>query len=480
MRNIHPLTLCVALLAVAFACGCRQDRLNTDPSCALRFSADTLRFDTLFAETGSATRVLKVYNDYSNRLEISSVTLRGSGFRANVDGMAADSCGPVYLNARDSMYVYVQTWVENTESTEVSRVTGALVFRLNGNEQSVTLESWGRSARRQGPQLLTSDTEWTGDLPYLVLDTVSVAEGATLTIGEGVTVYFASRGGLRVYGSLVCEGTPERPVTLRGDRDDNMNTTPPLPYDLAPGQWKGVTLRSAAESRLAWTDLRNSSTGVTFDTVPGGGGTLTLDHCRLGNTTGSALTQRGGTLRLLNCLLYNAGGNALNVERGSCEMTHCTVADYYSFSWSARSGSAARLANYTLSENGSAEPSDVYFRARNSIICGSWLTELAVDQLNAGGALDYGFSHCFINKRFSSAVPSNYVSCAFNGLPCFEFQTWADGDRPFVYDFHLTEGSAAIGQASRSVAESCPIDLDGYDRMSSTSGSYDMGCYAYR
>ena len=44
--------------------GCFQDEfeLTTDPNAALEFSLDTLRFDTVFTELGSATRSFKIYN----------------------------------------------------------------------------------------------------------------------------------------------------------------------------------------------------------------------------------------------------------------------------------------------------------------------------------------------------------------------------------------------------------------------------------
>ena len=105
-RTIFMFLLFLAVLSGLSSC--REDRFSDDPSCRLRFSADTLRFDTLFAERGSATKLLKVYNDYSNRLKINSITLDGKSFRVNVDGVAADSCGPLVLHAHDSLLVYVQ------------------------------------------------------------------------------------------------------------------------------------------------------------------------------------------------------------------------------------------------------------------------------------------------------------------------------------------------------------------------------------
>ena len=471
---IFPLLL---LATVLFGLtSCREDRIADDPSCRLRFSADTLRFDTLFSERGSATKLLKVYNDYSNRLKISAITLNEKSFRVNVDGVASDSCGPLVLNAHDSLQIYVQALVEDAASAAPYRKTGQLQFLLNGQRQGVILEAWGRSARRVGPTVISRDTLWTGELPFLVLDTVTVAEGATLTIAEGTTLYFANRGGLQVYGTLRCEGSVGHPVVMRGDRSDCMNTLPPLPYDLASGQWRGILFRSSTDNRMAWTEVRNSSYGVVLDSTASPQ-SLELDHCRMSNSTGCVLTQRGGTLQLLGCLLYNAAENVLDVESGTCEMVHCTVANYYGFSWSSRSGSSLRIANYMLTAQGETRPTDVSFTAVNGIVGGDWTTEFTVDRLDAGGMLDYTLANCMLSKRLSD-IPANYVNCIFNGQSGFLFESWEEGEHPFEYDFHLTSSSSAIGRALKSAAESCPLDLDGVDRTA--GGQYDLGCYAYR
>ena len=472
-------TIFLFLLFLAVLSGlssCREDRFSDDPSCRLRFSADTLRFDTLFAERGSATKLLKVYNDYSNRLKINSITLDGKSFRVNVDGVAADSCGPLVLHAHDSLLVYVQSMVEDAASAAPYRVTGQLRFELNGHRQAVGLEAWGRSAHRVGASVISHDTTWTGELPFLVFDTVTVAEGTTLTITEGTTLYFTNRGGLQVYGALRCEGTVEKPVVMRGDRSDCMNTLPPLPYDLSPGQWRGIRFRTSSDNRMAWTEVRNSSDGVVLDStaLPQ---SLELDHCRMSNATGCVLTQRGGTLRLLSCLLYNAAENVINVQAGTCELIHCTVANYYGFSWSSRTGSSLRIANYMHTDRGDLLPTDVTFSAVNCMVTGAWTNEFTIDQADAGGTLDYTLRKCMLNKRLSD-ISAHYDNCIFNGKSGFVFEDWEEGEHPFLYDFHLTSASSAVGGALKSAAESCPLDLDGKDRTA--DGQYDLGCYAYR
>jgi len=67
-----------------------EDDFITDSNVKLEFSLDTLRFDTVFTELGSATRFFKVYNRNNRPLKISRIFIEAgdeSKFRLNIDGI---------------------------------------------------------------------------------------------------------------------------------------------------------------------------------------------------------------------------------------------------------------------------------------------------------------------------------------------------------------------------------------------------------
>lgn len=67
----------------------KEDDFNTSQSFSLRFSTDTILFDTIFTTIGSTTEFLLVYNDENKPVKISSIRLangNSSLFRLNVDG----------------------------------------------------------------------------------------------------------------------------------------------------------------------------------------------------------------------------------------------------------------------------------------------------------------------------------------------------------------------------------------------------------
>ena len=77
------------IAVILFMVACREYQVSDDPSMRLSFSVDTLRFDTVFSEQGSATMQFKVYNDNKQALVIKNVSMaNGAVFRVNIDGEA--------------------------------------------------------------------------------------------------------------------------------------------------------------------------------------------------------------------------------------------------------------------------------------------------------------------------------------------------------------------------------------------------------
>jgi len=64
--------------------------------------------------------------------------------------------------------------------------------------------------------IITSNTTWTiANSPYIIInEDLQIAQGATLSINEGVIVKFGEGRKLKVAGALKVEGSPDSPVTL--------------------------------------------------------------------------------------------------------------------------------------------------------------------------------------------------------------------------------------------------------------------------
>ena len=78
------------LILLALMLACQPERNFTEDSAdKLKFSLDTVFFDTVFTTLGTATENFRIYNPHNRFIKIDDISLAGgssSVFRINVDG----------------------------------------------------------------------------------------------------------------------------------------------------------------------------------------------------------------------------------------------------------------------------------------------------------------------------------------------------------------------------------------------------------
>ena len=100
-----------------------ENSFVTDSGAKLEFSKDTLQFDTVFTELGSATRILKVYNRHDKSIRISKIMLAeapNSSFRINIDGISGTSAHDIEIAPNDSMYIFGEVTIDPDQPVSVS------------------------------------------------------------------------------------------------------------------------------------------------------------------------------------------------------------------------------------------------------------------------------------------------------------------------------------------------------------------------
>ena len=89
----------------------------------ITFSVDTLLFDTVFTQRGSATYSFKIKNSSKNPILLDEVGLEmgsNSKFRINVDGIAGLIVNDVEILGKDSIYVFAEVTIDPDQPLSVS------------------------------------------------------------------------------------------------------------------------------------------------------------------------------------------------------------------------------------------------------------------------------------------------------------------------------------------------------------------------
>ncbi len=473
IKNVFKIIVSVIVLIFTLI-SCEEDKISNDSSLMLKFSADTVRFDTIFSAQGSATYKLKVYNPSNNKVFIERITLNNAeNYKMSVSGISADVVNNTYLNAHDSLMMFIQVYIDPNDDKTPFVVRDSIDFFFNNHTQVLQLEAYGRNVKRFKNKTISSDTTITADIPILISDSLKISEGATLTITQGAKLYCQKGSVIYVQGKLISEGSLDSWVEIRGDRDDFMNTIPPLSYDQASGQWGGIKIASTSfENVLNYTDVRNADFGIVIDTTNTEKLTLTIKNSMVRNMLYNVIYAVNAKVEIVNSLLYNAGGNILRLIGGDYNIVHCTLTNNYSFSWGGRT---QPILYYSNSYNDKL----LDFRAEmyNSIVYGNYTSEIDYNLETETIIPVYFFKNCLV-KQYMKVIDTNiYKDCIINASPKFVYEEIKD-DTYRQYDYHLTAASPVIGEADVEKSSLAPLDLDGNNRV--TDWSSDIGCYEYR
>ena len=480
--------LLLIILSVFLLAGysCRKiNPINTDPSLKLSFSADTILFDTVFTSLGSATHQLKVYNNYSEDLNISSIKLRGgeaSPFRINLDGVNAIEFYDKVIPANDSLFSFMRVTINPNDLNTPFVVEDELEFITNGNTQIVKLLAWGQNANYIVADKIVmigdvpyhyhvvadslQTTVWTKERPYVIYGYALINSWGTLKIEEGTHVYCHQGGGIFSWsdGQLIIEGTAEEPVVIQGDRLEPY-------YKDTPGQWEQILMmdgRAGADHRISHAIIRNGIIGLNCQSsLKVTECALRIDNTIIENQSGYGLLSILYPVEAKNFVIANCGKFNLWTFGGDYRFVHGTIANYWNGN-DHKNNVALRMSNYAI--DGSTEEAFYYpfhLEADNCIIYGAQDDEL-VTQFGPGADSTYLFDHCLIKTRDFANASAGFNHCLFNLDPYFA--------NYMSNDLHIDSiASPVIGMGNPLFGNEVPYDLDGKPR----TGRTDIGAYQF-
>ena len=290
----------------------------------LEFSLDTLRFDTVFTELGSATRILKVYNPQKKDIQINKISIKNdpnSFFRINVDGITGNIATDVEIAGKDSLYIFAEVTIDPDAPLSNSPfvIEDYLVFEINGNTQEVLMEAWGQNAIyfpdrysggvqtdvacSGGEFRITNEKPWVfyGTVVFYDCDVV-VEAGSRIHVHGGIVEDFDDITQMRTFyndgrivmaggATLKVEGTQDMPVVVSGDRLEES-------FQEISGQWWGMYLFRGSENHdIKYLEIKNSIIGLVVDSLVD----VTLENTQIYNTANAGLIAIHANVDATNC-----------------------------------------------------------------------------------------------------------------------------------------------------------------------------------
>lgn len=336
MRSILWIILgavCI-FIAQSVTTSCISDDITTDPAATIRFSRDTVSFDTVFTDLGTPTARLQVFNPNKKGINISRIRFadQNTPFSVNVDGVSGTSFENVEIRGGDSIYVFIECFIPENDAKKPRLVEDKLIFTVNGKDRPVVVEAWGQNVIRLRGLTVTEDMTLTDEQPYVIFDSLKVAPGATLHVLPGAQLLFHDKASLTVDGTIKAIGHPGRMIDMRGDRLDNV--LPDVGYDILAGQWQGVRLTAESfDNQFEYVDMRSTVHGLVADSCATTDRVkLTLVNSWLHNSQASVLSAKNARINAYGCVFSEAADAVVLLDGGENHFLQCTIANYYLYS----------------------------------------------------------------------------------------------------------------------------------------------------
>lgn len=461
MKRIGGCFLLLAIIAVTIF-SCRKESFTNNPSALLRFSRDSLHFDTVFTTTGSVSAMIKIFNNNDKGIHLSSVMLAGgasSPFKINVDGIPGPQVRDVDVAGKDSAYIFVTVSINPNLSSQPFIVRDSIAVSYNGHTKFIQLDAYGQNAHFFRNRIIKDNETWNNDLPYVILGSITVDTNALLIINKGVKVFMHADAPFIVNGSLQVKGEKwdSTRVVFSGDRLDE-------PYRQYPASYPGLFFMQASHNNLlSYAIIKNAYQGVVVN-EQSNGTKLTLNETIIDNAYDAGLIGINTSISARNLLISNCGKNLVLMKGGNYNFTHCTVASF-STGFMPHKEPVLYLANHAQGSTAS-----LFARFQNCIFWGEAngvvKDEVVVSRL---GNMAFNVSFEGVLWRLQNPVPAGVSATAVinNLYPQFEA---IHASLPY-YNFRLKENSPAV---NKGIMTNVTIDLDGNPRP---IGLPDLGAY---
>jgi hypothetical protein len=512
IRYLFPILLLVSGMLSVSLPGCKPREEELQTSGALEFSADTVKFDTVFTTLRTVTKRLWVYNRNPKGVNVDLIALdqpATSPYTLIINGDLKQSATNFFIRGEDSLLILVRAKLPDNGLNGAPKsyvLEEKLNFRTNGNDQHVLLRSFGQNIYLHQDTVLPCNgtTVWTNDRPHVLYGTVQVPAGCTLRIKPGTRIYGHAGALLVVEGTLLVNSpTDYNPgtgatdtvkagnaniVRFSGDRSGEAQ------FATAPGQWTGIVLDASSRGNIIrYAQIQNATFGlllynpqnltprpdVTIQNsviryVSGNGVSFAAVTSNTG-LPGAGILSLSGKATVENTLFSDCYEYAILGYGGDYSLNYCTVANYPAAS-AVRSTASLSFTNVSALNNTVKNPGPTV-NVKNSVVWGSIEDELFFENYNEYRSTVSIQNNLLATKLYAATTDimdkPGLAAAGLNniiGTYTYNYPKFKRVGTSSTNDYRLDMGSLGLGKGNS------PLDRDLLN-LPRPAGRRDLGAY---
>jgi hypothetical protein len=519
-KLLLPVLVLLSALGSLTMPGCKPREEELQTSGALEFSADTVKFDTVFTTLRTVTKRLWVYNRNPKGVNVDLVALdqpAASPYTLIINGDLKQTANNLFIRGEDSLLILVRAKLPDGGQNGAAKgyvVEEKLNFRTNGQDQHVLLRSFGQNIYLHDGVRLACNSVWTNDRPHVLYGLVVVPANCTLRIKPGTRIYAHAGAGLIVQGTLLVNSPADYSpgsgatdtvkagnaniVRFAGDRSGETQ------YATAPGQWLGILFDATSHNNLiryaliqnatfgallfnpddkqaVRTDVKIQNSVIRYisgaNASFAGVATLTANLKLVGGLPGAGVLSLAGKATIENTLFSDCYEYAvLGYGGGDYSLNYCTIANYAA-TGAVRSTPSLGFTNVSAIDTTKRRPLTV--KLYNSVVWGTIDDELVLANYKEyqNGPVD--IRNTMLRTKLYSAATSTASKPGLAQASLNNIINPTDPKFVRIYtttnnDYHLGAGSPGLSRGAQQVLPLLDRDLLNVPRPAARP---DLGTY---